>query len=215
MQYVYPPRPRNKMHPSQLGFEEERGVWLWQPKYDGDRCVIAIEGKEVFLGNRHGKWRKSTLFRRLRKDLSALNLPKGTHVLDAELVDASNGVVVLFDVLQVTDYLLGVNQLERLSLLDDICGNPQEECLSGLALRITDHVWLAQRGNSDFSSKFSQISAYRSQVDSGCSDEAAAGKLVEGLLLRRRDSVLDNYGASPYDVDWQLRCRCQHKNYRF
>lgn len=218
MEYVYPPRPKNKIPPSGLNFEESRGIWLWQPKYDGDRCVIGIEDGRVFLGNRHGKWRNTSKLPRLCSELSALNLPSGITRLDAELVDAKKGIVVLFDVLQHGEYLLGVNQLDRLSLLDDICGKPQDDCLMGLAFQVSKRVWLAKRGDSGFSEKFSEVSAYRALANEGCigrEDEVQAGQMVEGLLLRQGDSVLDNYGASPYDVDWQLRCRCQHKNYRY
>jgi ATP-dependent DNA ligase len=214
MQYVYPPRPKNKIHPSQLPFEEDRGCWLWQPKFDGDRCVVGIENGNIYLGNRHGRWHRSNKFPQIRKSLSGLKLPKGTHVLDAELLPGDR--LVLFDILQYKEYLLGENQLDRLSLLDDLCGRPNVHCALGMALHITDHLWLSVRGVKDFSSKFEQISTYRSEAQAGSmSEEAEIGKIIEGLLLRRKDSILDNFGASAYDVDWQLRCRCEHKNYRF
>jgi len=213
MQYVYPPRPKSKIRPSQLPFEEDRGIWLWQPKFDGDRCTVGIENGKVYLGNRHGKWHQSSKFPQVRRSISSLNLPSGSHRLDAEMV---GDVLVLFDILQHKDYLIGEDQLSRLDLLDEVCGHPTTPCLNGLALQITDHLWLSSRGDSNFSQKFEEISGYRSEHQKGLlSDGAEIGKMVEGLLLRQKDSILDNYGASPYDVAWQLRCRCQHKNYRF
>jgi hypothetical protein len=214
--YIYPPRPKNRIHPDTLPMEEQRGVWLWQRKYDGDRCVVCVENGKVHLANRRGSFHSPTKFPTLRRELSALKLPTGTHYLDGELLDPlAPETIVLFDVLQLGKYLIGVDQMERLALLDQVCGSPCQSCPFGIAYQVSEHVWLSHRGDSGFSSEFSRFLDSRFGPDGELNTVVTAGRLVEGLLLRRKDSVLDGYGASAYDVDWQLRCRIGTKNYRF
>lgn len=200
--YIYPPRPRSKIHPRQLPEEEARGVWLWQYKFNGDRCVAVIDNGKVFLGNRYGKFWPQTSFPELRSQLSALNLPKDqTFYLDGELLDNSaRGVMVLFDILWCEKYLIGVVQEQRLEMLADLCGHPSEPCRENFALKVSDHLWLATHGDRDFLKHFQKFGVH---------------PMIEGLLLRRKGSVLDNWGAREYEVDWQLRCRKPSKNYQF
>jgi len=214
--YIYPPRPKNKIHPYNLQVEENRGVWLWQRKYDGDRCVVVVENGRIHLANRRGGFHSPTKFGPLRRELSSLKFPTGTHYLDGELLHPLvQDTIVLFDVLQLGKYLIGVDQLERLSLLDGLCAYPSQNCSFGVALQVTEHVWLSHRGDTGFCQEFGRFLDSRFESNGELKGEVTAGRLVEGLLLRRKDSALDGYGAVPYEVDWQLRCRIGHKNYRF
>jgi|LSQX01.3.fsa_nt_gb ATP-dependent DNA ligase len=214
--YIYPPRPKSKIHPDLLQKEEDRGVWLWQRKYDGDRCVVVVENGRVHLANRRGGFHSPTKFAPLRRELSALKFPSGIHYLDGELLHPLvPNTIVLFDVLQLGRYLLGENQLDRLSLLANLCGNPYQDCPFGVATQVSQNVWLAQGGDQHFVKEFGRFLDSRFGPDGGLVTETTPGRLVEGLVLRRKDSVLDSYGARPYEVDWQLRCRIGNKNYRF
>lgn len=216
MQYIFPPRPKSKITPQQLHDEEKRGIWLWQRKFDGDRCVSAVDGRQTFLGNRHGRWHKATRCSEIRRELRSLKLPSGQHYLDGELMPG--GILVLFDVLQVSNYLIGVDQLERLSLLDDICGNPTDRCEAGVALRVSDHIWMAEHGFTDFMEEFKRFAPITSEPSTGLmlgEKPSSPDGLIEGLLLRKKQSCLDSWGSSAYDVDWQLRCRHGKKGYRF
>jgi len=201
--YIFPPRPTSKIKPEQLDSMESQGVFIWQPKFDGDRCIPVVDGNKADLGNRHHKWHPAGKFSQIRDELLRLKLPSGTHYLDGELV-RHNGkdALVLFDALQITDYLIGVDQLTRLAMLFNVCGQPSEPHpdFPDAALKVSDSIWLSTHGDSEFSAHF------RSFVKL---------PLIEGLLLRKKDSTLDNWGASPYEVDWQVRCRRPHKNYRF
>jgi hypothetical protein len=206
--YMYPPRPKSKLLPDQLPHEESRGCWWWQHKFNGDRCVAIIEveasGRRlVTLCNRHGRFHPSTKFPKLRKELSGpkLLLATGTYYFDGELLAGDQSeTMVLFDVLFISVPLIGVTQEQRFSLLDEICGNPTEPCEAQIALSVTEHIWLARHGDKDFVQHFNEY------IDS---------PLIEGLVLRRKGSTLDNYGSSEYEVDWQIRCRKPAKNYRF
>lgn len=203
--YIYPPRPKSTISPQQLPQEESRGCWLWQHKFNGDRCPIIIEvgasGRRVTLCNRHGKFLPPQKFPKLRKELSdtKIHLPLGTHYLDAELLSELE-VVVLFDVLQISKYLIGSTQEERLLMLEKICGNPTEPCSAQIALSVSEHVWMSRHGDSDLVQHFNEY------IDN---------PLIEGLVLRQKGSTLDNWGSSEYEVDWQLRCRKNSKKYRF
>lgn len=204
--YIYPPRPVSTIHPRQLPEEEARGCWIWQYKFNGDRCVAIIESgstNKVHLCNRHGKFHPDKKFPLLRRELSALNLPKGTHYLDGELLNESpvSETMVLFDVLQIADaYLIGKSQEDRMRLLSEICRTPTEPSSHGIALKVSDRVWMAEHGDQDFVANF---------------EKHVASSLVEGLLLRKKGSCLDNWGRQEYEVNWQLRCRKNAKGYRF
>ncbi len=204
--YIYPPRPKSLMQPSQLAHEEGRGCWLWQHKFNGDRCVVVIDvgekNRSVHLANRHGKFHPTSKFQKLRQELcgSKLLLPKGLHYLDAEILDGDlSETIVLFDVLQIEKYLIGVSQEQRIDLLTAICGSPTELCYHGVALQVTPNIWMTQSGTKDFVQHF---------------EEHIESPLIEGLVLKKKASVLDNWGSKEYEVDWQIRCRKPAKNYR-
>ena len=204
--YIFPPRPQSAILPQQLPEEEAKGCWIWQHKFNGDRCVVVIEvgaTRTVHLSNRRGKFHPANKFQKLRQELCGpkLCLPKGTHYLDGELLAGDTAdTFVLFDVLQLTDYLIGYTQEQRLQLLAEICGNPTEPCSRNIALAVTEHIWLAPHGDKDFVAHFNE------HIDN---------PLIEGLLLRKKGSTLDHFGATEYEIPWQLRCRKPSKNYRF
>ena len=205
--YIYPPRPKSVLLPAQLPEEEARGHWLWQHKFNGDHCVIVVEStgtsRKVHLGNRHGRFYPNNKFLKIRSQFSSEKflLPKGTHYLDGELL-VENGMesLVLFDVMQWTQYLIGKTQEQRLDMLREICGAPTEPCAEKIALSVTDNIWLARTGDRDF------VEHYNEYIEN---------PLIEGLVLKKWDSVLDNWGSSEYEVDWLIRCRKPSKKYRF
>jgi hypothetical protein len=203
--YIYPPRPKSTIPPQQLSQEESRGCWMWQHKFNGDRCPIVIDvkasGRNVYLCNRKGRFLPDQKYQKLRKELCSqnLSLPVGVHYLDAELLPEIE-TVVLFDVLQLSKYLIGVSQEKRLSMLKEICRNPIEPCQSNIALLVTEHIWMSRHGDKDFVGHF---------------EEYIESTMIEGLVLRKKESTLDNWGSSEYEVDWQLRCRKNSSAYRY
>lgn len=200
-QYIYPPRPKSKIKPTQLDFMETQNLYICQPKFDGDRCVACIENNTVYLGNRHGKWHHSSLFPEIRHQLLVQKLPNSTY-LDGELVKMGNmHHLVLFDVLKISEYLIGVRQIDRLRKLRDLFGGfRHSQHLPDAVEEISSNVSLAKNGEKGFTKHFRQLVGL---------------PLIEGLVLRERDAVLDNWGSSQYEVNWQIRCRRPHKNYRF
>lgn len=208
---IFPPRPKGAMPPRELEYYEKQGVWCAQYKYNGARIVIHIEpGDVVTVIDRHGSSFKSyALPPSVRDQLLALpGLDKSKEYwLDGELLIKTSATdtkekIILFDVLQAGVYLfLKPNQMERLALLDAICGHPKQlDSLRGMGLVISEDLMMAPTFESDFVTHFNEKTQY---------DEC------EGLVLRRKTSALDNFGTKEYECSWIVRCRKPHKNYNF
>lgn len=208
---IFPPRPKGAMPPNELGYREKQGIWCAQYKYNGARCVIHIEpGEKVDIIGRHGTQLLSyTMPKSTREQLLALpGLDKSKEYwLDGELLIKTSAAdtkekIILFDVLQAGNYLfLKPNQMERLKLLDAICGHPKQlDPLRGMGLVISDDLMMAPTFESGFVGRFNEKIQY---------DEC------EGLVLRKRDSALDNFGVKEYECSWIVRCRKPNKNCNF
>lgn len=201
--YVYPPRPKGKMHPRDLEREERRRVWLAQYKFKGSRTLVHLEANgQVQFYNRHGEIHKRFKpSQELVQEFRSLNLqPNVDYVLDGELLDHFTkhikGTIVLFDVLWAGRYLLGCEQQKRLQILREICGSPSILEPEGRAFEVSPHIWMAETFDRDFANRFSW---------------AAARPELEGLVLRKRDAKLDNMGHAEYETAHQLRCRRPEK----
>ncbi len=170
--------------------------------------VIHIESGNVTVWSRHGDAHKSyTLPAKIKSQLLALpGLDKNLEYwLDAELMiktsgEDTKGKVILFDVLQAGKYLFMVDQMSRLAILDEICGQPRTpDPWRGMAYVISEDVLMAPTFSENFQDRFD---------DKKCDE-------VEGLVLRKKASVLDNFGQKEYEIGWIIRCRRGHKNYNF
>jgi hypothetical protein len=207
---IYPPRPKGAIPPKELDYLEKQGIWCVQYKYNGSRSVIHVEANGVVsIWSRHGDAHRSyTMPASMRDQILALpGLEKGKEYwLDGELLiktsaEDTKNKIVLFDVLQAGKYLfLKPDQMGRLALLDEICGKPRTlDPWRGMGYQISEDLMMAPTFLSDFKAHFLE--------DKG--DE------VEGLVLRRKDSGLDNFGQKEYECGWIVRCRKPHKNYNF
>lgn len=196
MKSIFPPRPKGKVPPSELAHLDAQGKWLVQRKFNGDRCVVfrSTDG-QISIFSRYGKpYDRYKMSADLRRELAALKFVDGhSYWLDCELVhEHFPHTVVIFDLLQAGKYLFGTKQETRLKLLADLCGNPTDKTEPAVALAVSPHVWMAETWEHGFVDRFNDFIGL---------------KAIEGLMLRKRNSVLDNYGGSEYDVTWQVRCR--------
>jgi len=153
-------------------------------------------------GRRHLTYKIS---KPLQKELSNLNFEENKEYwLDSELMHPRiSHVVILYDVLHAGRYLYGHKQSDRLELLNSLCRNPQELAEPSIALRVSSHVWLAQNWESGF------VELFREAID-----RPEYADLIEGLVLREKSSILDNYGRQEYEVPWQMRVRKPGPNYQ-
>lgn len=210
MAIIYPPRPKSAIPPMELPYCESLGIYCVQPKYNGARSVVHITPDgHVAIYSRHGRpHRNYTMPESIRKEILALpGLKKGIEVwLDGELLSKTTATdtknkIVFFDILYHEKYLfLAPNQKARLELLAETCGRPTSlDLLRGMGYVVSENLLMAPTFYSDFAKEFNKN----------------YGDEVEGLVLRKMDSVIDNFGQKEYEVSWLIRCRRPHKNYQF
>lgn len=211
LEILYPPRPKTTIPPNDLLKYDKTNAWLCQYKYNGSRNLIQIlPNNEVKVWSRHGRvHKKYSLPLKVRKEIQNLpGLVRGKeYLLDTELLNKTKEAdtknkIVIFDILVNGKYLFNSpNQIKRLEILNNLCGYPKElDSLRGIGYVISDNLWLAPHFNKDFVTHFNE--------------KADIGE-VEGLVLRKRDSVLDNFGTKMYECRWMIRCRSSHRNYDF
>lgn len=205
---IFPPRPRGKMQPLDLPYYEASGLWLAQPKYNDSRTLLHhhVDGR-LTVHNRHGgthvRWQlTSQIAAEIRANLRLD--PKLEYWLDGGVMNkhrGGKGQFVFFDVLQAGRYFFGrPTQVERLQLLDLICNEPRAMTQDGWAYQISENLWMSPTWDDDF------VRHYQ---------DALAAEYVEGLVLRQKDSALDNYGRLEYECDWMIRCRKPSGKYHF
>lgn len=206
---IYPPRPKSAIPPSDLDYYESTGLYCAQPKYNGSRSVIYVYGNTVKIYSRHGRPHLNyAMPQAIREEILAIpGLKRGKEYwLDGELLTKTTaidtkGKIVLFDILQEGEYFfLNPNQEDRVKLLAEVCGNPTDlDRWRKMSYVISDNILMAPTFFSNFDEEFKKN----------------YGDEVEGLVLRKRNSVIDNFGEKEYLVNWLIRCRHPHKNYQF
>jgi len=197
---IYPPRPRGRINPASLSLYELTGDWVAQRKFGDTRTLLHIEPGLVV-----------SAWSRRRGSLEPLALPEGVqkeirenlrsdgnleYWIDGGVMNGHKDVgchMVFWDVLQAGRYFyLGPDQMTRLKMLADICGNPAQVDTNGIALLISQHLCMAETFERNFVKRF---------------EEAYNDDRLEGLVLRRKSSTLDNPGKGYYEVNWLMRCR--------
>lgn len=211
LKLIFPPRPKGKMLPADLPFYEQQGKWCAQRKFKGSRNLLHIspEGK-LTVANRHGDFHaRFELDRAYREEImDALKIKKGVEYwLDSELMNKevnARNEIILFDVLQAGRYFFGSpDQMARLEILREICGDPKDLEPGGLALQITPRLWMAETYTQGFVDRF---------------NEALTNPRIEGLVLRKKAASLDNWGHKEYETPNLIRCRkpfAPDKGYNF
>lgn len=197
---LFPPRPKSKMLYNDLPRYEASGKWIGQRKFRGSNAVVRITAsRKVLLSSRHGKPFARFVMPKQQKEefLCGLDLEKNKeYCFNGELMNKdvnSTNEIILFDILHYGKYLFrSLNQVERLDLLEGICKKPQKLCRSQIALEVTPTIWLAQVFTCDFMARFKE-SWYIQQL--------------EGLVLRKKDSFIDDFGAVEYETNNIIRCR--------
>jgi hypothetical protein len=213
MRLLFPPHPSVKISFHKLDDYEKTQNWIAQRKFNGTNIIINISPeRKISILTRHGTVPKSfNLSSNHIKQLLSLNLEdKKEYWLNGELLDSKTknknykDKIVLFDVLQAGEYLIRKpDQAGRIEILNNICKNPIEyETSNKIALKFSDDIWMAESWTTDFKKHYEELINL---------DE------IEGLVLRKKDSYLSDFGAKKYDVSWMLKCRKPHKggNYNF
>lgn len=205
MKIIFPPRPASKIPPHQVSLYKG-DKWLAQRKFNGDRTVFCLHNGEFNALTRHGVLHKRYKFSsNIIKQFQSLYIdPSQEYWLDGELLDAHTtnknykDKIVLYDVLQAGKYLLREKLTERYDLLANICGNPTELESGGIALQVTENIWLAESFHDNFAEEYARY------IDRN---------EIEGLVLKLKSSSLNNFGQKEYLVPWLIRVRKESKNY--
>lgn len=212
MKILFPPHPNIRILYNKLSYYENTGCWLAQRKFNGTNVVIYVShDRKVSILTRHGSAPKlfSLSTSHIDQILSLDLHPDKDYWFNGELLDHKTKdknykkKIILFDILHAGNYLIkSHNQEERLILLKNICRNPTEKEPGGIAIKVTEDIWLADFWHKDFEYHYKEF------IDK---DE------IEGLILRKKNSFISNFGQKEYDVSWILKCRKPHSggNYTF
>lgn len=213
MRILFPPHPSIKISFHKLNDYEKSNNWLAQRKFNGTNILINISpNKKVGILTRHGTPPKGFDLSPSHIDqILSLNLESGKEYwLNGELLDSKTknkeykNKIVFFDVLQAGEYLIRKpTQIKRIEILNEICKNPQNhEPANKIALKISEDIWMADTWFDNFQNHYEELINL---------DE------IEGLILRKKDSYLNDFGSKKYDVSWMLKCRKPHQggNYNF
>jgi hypothetical protein len=201
--FIYPPRPKGNVSAGDLPDLEKTGLWVAQRKYNGQHIGVFISAsprKTYFFNQQGSALPDADILPAVREEFLSLKLrPNLDYWLDGEFLNrqtktaAYKNRFVLYDVLLAGDYLFGRPKLkERLELLSGICRNPKKLEPGGLALRVSEHLWVAETFDRDL------LDRYHDFIDL---------PEIEGLVLKKQDSVIDDLGRKPYDASWLIRCR--------
>lgn len=199
--FLFPPRPGGSIQPGDLDYYEKSGEWVVQPKFNESRILThVLPTGEVVFWTRHktrpapSHFDSPTLSQEVK---SRLNLIPGLEYwIDGGVMNREKGAggeLVFYDVLCVGKYLfLKLSQEERLKALDVICGSPRELNEEGTALKVGDHLWMSTCFADGFHDRLKTLLEVN---------------YVEGLMLRKKTSQLDNFGKKQYEASWMKRCR--------
>lgn len=212
MKILFPPHPEIKIQSHKLSEYEKSGKWIAQRKFNGTNVVIYVSvDRKIHILTRHGTPPKLfSLSESHKSQILSLNFEKDKdYWLNGELLDHKTKSkdykkkIVLFDVLHAGRYLIkNPNQQARLEILNNICNHPEKLEKNNIALEVTQDIWLAQSWLDNFEQHYKELLHM---------DE------IEGLVLRKKNSFLDNFGQKEYDASWIVKCRKPHSggNYNF
>jgi len=203
-QYIYPPRPENKIKPTSL-IKYDTGEYLCEPKLDGSNCTLYIGKKSYTQRNRHEG--TITNFKMNDSEILKLKRGKGEIVLVGEYMNKSklgtdgnlfNKKFVIFDILVYEDmYLVGTTFKERFTLLKELFGTKEYD---DYLYQVSENVFLVKSFEDKFDKKYKSII----KVD-----------MLEGFVLKRKNAKLERGTREKNNVNSQLKCRKETKNYQF
>lgn len=210
---IFPPRPKGRLLWTHLPRYERQQQWVVQLKFNGKYVVVWVDTQTQEVGIwgreteplkrfRPGQW--------LFDQFLSLNLEGGKQYwLAGELLHQKTtdphyqNRIVLFDVIQAGHKVFvgpsAPDQMARLSLLSNICRQPtQLEPKRGIALVVTDNIWLAETFPDRFPHHFQRFAGV---------DE------IEGLMLKKRAGKLREIGDEYWETtDW-IRVRREKTSY--
>lgn len=205
--YIYPPRPKNAISPSELNFWDNNSL-IAQPKFNGSNTTIYTDGRKVITMNRHGQ--KLTNFK--IKDSEILSLHKSElgkwAVINGEYMNKGvvdekkvnfNDKFIIFDILVFnSSYLVGETFSSRIDLLNSNFRGYEVE--SQTYSLLSENIGMVKSYENKFSDWFEKIS----KID-----------MIEGLVMKRKNAKLEIGNTELNNTKSQLKCRKPTKNYKY
>lgn len=211
--YFYPPRPEFKVPPIELA-KYDNGEYLAQPKYNGTCAMVFTNGKDLHVYNRHkeplSKYSPDIEFLKLAKS-AAWYVYAGEYLNKGKLGEAGEkekDKFVIWDVLVwAGNYLVGQSLEQRLELLEHIypCNRAM---VSAGKIEIYDHLCC-----TEFQGIY-KSPTYMNNFD-GLYKDIVKTDLYEGLVMKKKNSLLNFGFQSLNNHDWQIKCRKETKIYKF
>ena len=206
-QYIFPPRPENKIPPTALVKYHQSKDYIIEPKLDGSNASIYLTQNTIDVKNRHDG--PLTTFK--LKDSEVLSLYRGneTIVLNGEYMNKNkktrnnkdfNHKFVIFDILVYNnEHLVGTTFEERYNLLLSLYDlKDYDEYL----YQISENVFLVKKfENCDLLTLYNNVT----KID-----------MLEGIVIKQKCAKLENgIGKQKNTNKCQIKCRRATKNYSF
>jgi hypothetical protein len=201
-QYIFPPRPKNPIPPKDLSIWDN-SIMMAQPKINGSNCTIYMNGKDMFVYNRHGQ--RLTGFDISKQEVYSLYRGRGWMVLNGEFTNKGKtgfdnqpfqNKFCIFDILvKDNQYLIGKTFSQRYELLCELYGLPCE-----YLHKINDNLFLIQSFYDKFEEHYNKLI----KID-----------MIEGLVLKRKSAKLEVGSTELNNYKSQIKVRKPTKNYKF
>ena len=213
--YLWPPRPSDPIPIKTLHFYEQRG-WVAQMKKNGTCTVLFVSPeKEIIVKTRHNdehkRWAPTEKSTHLFKTLPGA----GWYVFVCEVLHSKTATVkdtvYIFDIL-VNDgeLLIGSTFIERMEMLKKLFGIRDDGNVVSLSNTshyvLSSNIWLARTITSGFE-QIMRIANRQKPTDGAPVDE--------GIVLKNPTARLEMPGKQTSNSKWMVKCRVDHKNYKF
>ena len=202
-QYVYPPRPENKIRPNLLASWERKNMYMAQPKLNGSCCEIYLNNKHFDAKNRHAS--DLTNFKINKQTILKLHRGYGEMLLVGEYMNKSqrnennilfNNKFVIFDILVYNNnHLLGMTFQDRYDLLLELYDVKEYD---DYIYEINSDIYLVKSFHNDFDNIYKKMTKIQ---------------MYEGWVLKPKENKLKP-GSRPKN-NLCVKCRKETKNYQF
>ena len=172
---------------------------------NGSCCVTVCNDEKVNFYNRHKETFGKFVFS--KQEMRANFKEPGLAIFCGEYLNKSqadeqsketNGRLVLFDVIWYNNKsLVGTKAIERQELLRKIF--PTQRYNDWID-RVSENLFMVKNFDKDFLNLYNDMTKHA---------------VYEGLVLKRRDGVLRPGSTEKNNMDWQIKCRKETKNYTF
>jgi len=203
--YIYPPRPKNAVPVGELDFWDD-GSMIAQPKLNGSNAVIFMNGKDVYVYNRHNQ--RLTNFNLSKEELLRLYSGSGWMVINGEYLNKSkkdetgetfNHKLIIFDILvHNSNYLLGSSFQERVNLLDSLYGKNDSD--KSYLYSVGENVYRVKSFEKGFKEAFDTLT----KID-----------MIEGFVMKRRNGKLEIGNTENNNSNSQIKFRKATRNYKY